>query len=164
MRSGRIRSHLTVDFPARDLVGATSLQLRADRHPTENMLNRLWANLIGRIGGPMTFRLVVQPAVASFFAIRGGIKDAREGRRPHAWVILTDSARRKDLLRESWQDVAKVFVAAIIIDLIYQVTELHWFYPEEALIVAALLAILPYLLLRGVTNRIVRHWPYRTEM
>jgi hypothetical protein len=51
------------------------------------------------------------------------------------------------LLRESWQDVAKVFVAAVIIDLIYQIMELRWFYPEEALIVATCLALLPYLLL-----------------
>jgi len=68
------------------------------------------------------------------------------------------------LLRESWQDVAKVFVAAVIIDLIYQIMELRWFYPEEALIVATCLALLPYLLLRGSENCIARHWPQCTKM
>ena len=136
----------------------------ADRRAARNMFVRLWANLVGRIGGPMTFRLVLQPAVALFFAIRGGLKDAREGRRPHAWVILTDATKRKELLRESWQDVAKVFIAAVVIDFIYQVSELHWFYPEEALIVAGLLALLPYLLVRGLTNRIARHWPVGEEI
>jgi hypothetical protein len=129
-----------------------------------NMFARIWANLIGRIGGPMTFRLILQPSVAIFFAIRGGMSDAREGREPHAWAILTESTKRRELLRESWQDVAKVFLAAVIIDFIYQVTELRWFYPEEALIVATCLALLPYLLLRGPANRIARHWPQHPKM
>jgi len=128
------------------------------------MYARICANLIGRIGGPMTFRLILQPSVAIFFAIRGGISDAREGREPHFWAILTDSTARMELLRESWQDVAKVFVAAVIIDLIYQIMELRWFYPEEALIVATCLALLPYLLLRGPANRIARHWPQYRKM
>jgi hypothetical protein len=112
----------------------------------------------------MTFRLILQPSVAIFFAIRGGISDACEGREPHFWAILTDSTGRRDLLRESWQDVAKVFFAAVIIDLIYQIMELRWFYPEEALIVATCLALLPYLLLRGPVNRIARHWPHGREV
>jgi hypothetical protein len=126
----------------------------------EDFIARLSANLIGRIGGPMTFRLILQPSVAIFFAIRGGISDARAGREPHGWAILTDSTKRRELLRESWQDVATVFLAAVIIDLIYQVMEFRWFYPEEALIVATCLALLPYLLLRGPARR----WPYGREM
>ena len=128
------------------------------------MFARIWVNMIGRIGGPMSFRLILQPGVAIFFAIRGGISDAREGLEPHALAILTDPAKRGELLRESWQDVATVFLAAVIIDLIYQVMELRWIYPEEALIVATCLALLPYLLLRGPVNRIARHWPHRREM
>jgi len=62
------------------------------------------------------------------------------------------------LLGETWKDVAKVFLAAIIVDAIYQVLEFRWFYPEEAIIVAILLALLPYLLLRGPANRIRRRW------
>jgi hypothetical protein len=130
----------------------------------ENMFARIMANLIGRIGGPMAFRLILQPTVAILFAIRGGLKDAREGRAPHGWVILTDSTKRKELLRESWADIAKVFLAAVIIDFIYQALELRWFHPEEALIVATCLALLPYLLLRGPVNRIARHWPHGGEM
>jgi len=47
----------------------------------ENMFARASANLIDRIGGPMTFRLFLQPTVAAYFAIRAGLKDARERRR-----------------------------------------------------------------------------------
>ena len=74
------------------------------------------------------------------------------------------NSSRRELLRESWQDIAKVFLAAVIIDLIYQIMELRWFYPEEALIVATCLALLPYLLLRGPINRIARRWPEGRRM
>ena len=38
---------------------------------------RGWENLVGRLGGPMSFRFLMQPAVAIFFAVRAGLKDAR---------------------------------------------------------------------------------------
>jgi hypothetical protein len=50
--------------------------------------------------------------------------------------------------------VGKVFVIAIIIDGIYQYKVLRWFYPLEALSVAAILAFVPYLITRGPVNRI----------
>jgi len=130
----------------------------ADRKAVEAMLARVWANLSGRIGGPLTFRLIVQPTVAALFAIRAGVKDSREGRSPYGWAILSDPAKRGPHLREGWRDVGTVFLVAIAIDFVYQVMELNWFYPEEALIVATLLALFPYLLLRGPANRIARHW------
>jgi hypothetical protein len=59
-------------------------------------------------------------------------------------------------LREGWRQVAKVFVAAIIIDLIYEIVVFRAIYPGQALIVAAILALLPYPLIRGSVNRILR--------
>lgn len=126
-----------------------------------DVLARIAENLAARIGGPLTFRLIIQPMVAAFFAIRAGLKDAQESRVPYGWVILADPVNRRDLLTEGWKDVAKVFAIAVAIDFVYQVTELRWFYPEEALIVAAILALIPYLLLRGPANRIARHWHRR---
>ena len=43
----------------------------------EDFLRRTWEDLIGRIGGPMSFRLILQPAMAIFFAIRDGLKGAQ---------------------------------------------------------------------------------------
>jgi hypothetical protein len=119
---------------------------------------RLWTNLIGRLDGPLTFRLILQPTVAAFLAFHAGWKDAQEGRVPYGWVIFSDPANRRELLLEGWRTVAKVFVVAVIIDFVYQIMEFRWFYPEEAAIVAAILALLPYLVLRGPANRIVRRW------
>ena len=83
--------------------------------------------------------MIVQPAVAAIFAIRAGLRDAREGRAPYGWAVLTDPTNRREFLRDGWKDVAKVFVAAMAIDVVYQIIELRWLYLEEALIVAAVL-------------------------
>ncbi len=122
----------------------------------DELLSRAWDNLIARIGGPMSFRLVLQPAVAVFLAIRAGVHDARDGRAPYFWTILTNPDDRRALLREGWTAVAKVFVAAVVIDVVYQFVVQRWVYPGEALLVAFLLACVPYLLIRGLVNRLVR--------
>jgi hypothetical protein len=41
-------------------------------------------------------------------------------------------------------------------DFIYQLIVLNWIYPFELLLIAVLLAVVPYLLLRGPVNRLVR--------
>src|SRR5687767_2159011 len=122
----------------------------------EEMLTRFWENLGARIGGPLTLRLVLQPTMAILFAVRAGLRDAREGRSPYLWSVVTDPAHRGALLREAWKAVAKVFVIAVVIDAIYQYIAVRWFYPGEALIVAFLLAVVPYVLIRGPVSRISR--------
>lgn len=122
----------------------------------EDLFTRLWENLIGRIGGPMSFRLILQPAMAIFFATRDGLKDARTGRPAYFWSLFTEPAHRRELLHEGWKAVARVFIFALLMDAVYQFIVLHWFYPGEALIVAFILAFLPYLAIRGPVNRIAR--------
>ena len=122
----------------------------------EEMVIRFWENLMGRVGGPMTFRLILQPVMAAIFAIRSGRKDAREGKPAYFWALFTDSAHRRDMLRDGWKSVGKIFVIAIVIDLVYQLIVFRWFYPGEALLVAAILAFIPYLVIRGPVNRISR--------
>jgi len=39
-----------------------------------------WEDLIGRLGGPITLRLILQPTIAVILAIRDGLKDAKAGR------------------------------------------------------------------------------------
>jgi hypothetical protein len=45
---------------------------------------------------------------------------------------------------------------AIVMDAVYQFVSVRWFYPGEALIVAVVLAVLPYLIFRSVVNQILR--------
>jgi hypothetical protein len=130
-------------------------KLRGERAMDE-MLTRMWGDLVGRIGGPMSFRLVLQPLVAIVLAIRAGARDAREGRPLYFWTILTNPGDRRALLESGWKAVVRVFILAVLIDGIYQVLVFRWFYPVEALVVAFLLACVPYLAIRGPVNRLLR--------
>ncbi len=120
------------------------------------MLARACANLIGRVGGRLTLRLLLQPTVAAFFAIRAGLRDAQAGRAPYGMLVFNDRFKRRYLLREAWDEIGKVFIAALVIDIVYQLIEFRWIYPGEAVIVASGLAVVPYLLFRGTANRIAR--------
>lgn len=122
----------------------------------KEMLARWWLELVGRIDGPMAFRFILQPLAASIIAIRAGLKDAREGRPPYFWSIFYNPIQRRETIREGWKHIAKVFIAAIVIDSIYQIVVFRWFYPLQTLIVAIVLAVLPYLVIRGLVNRIPR--------
>ena len=124
----------------------------------DDYLIRVWNDLVGRISGPMSFRLLLQPTMATIFAIRDGLQDARTRQPPYFYSVFTDANHRSSLLREGWHSVAKVFILAIVLDCVYQFIVLRWIYPVEALIVAFQLAIVPYLLLRGIVNRIARRF------
>jgi hypothetical protein len=58
------------------------------------------------------------------------------------------------LLREGWGDVGRLFVVAIVIDVIYQLMVFRTVYPGQSLIVAAVLAFPTYFIGRGLANRI----------
>ena len=120
----------------------------------DEIVTRLFGNLIGRIHGPMNFRLIFQPLMAIVFAIRDGRKDAHDGRLPYFWALFTERGHRLALLRHGWEAVGKVFVIALILDAVYQFLTVRWFYPGEAVVTAFVLAIVPYLLLRGLVNRL----------
>ena len=122
----------------------------------DDIFNWAWNNLVGRIDGPLKFRLVLQPVMAMIFATRDGLKDAREGRVPYFWAILREPRRSGRLIREGWRAVMKVFILTVVMDLIYQYLVLGWLYPVAALFVALMLAFLPYLVIRGMVNRIAR--------
>jgi hypothetical protein len=128
----------------------------------EDMLARVSEHLGGRIGGPLTFRFVLQPLMAALLAVRAGLLDAKAGRPPYFWTILTNPAGRRELLREGWKAVFRIFVLAVVVDTVYQVMVFRWIYPLELLLVSFLLACVPYLLIRGPVNRIavaLRHHP-----
>jgi hypothetical protein len=124
----------------------------------DEILRRVWENLIGRTTGPINLRLLVQPSVAIFFAVRSGLKDAREGRPAFLWGVLFKPGHRDELLNQGWKDVGKVFVIAMVLDAIYQLIVHRGAYVLEMLITATVLAIVPYLLVRGPVNRIARRF------
>ena len=61
---------------------------------------------------------------------------------------MFDRAQRSASLQEGVATIGKIFLVAIALDAIYQIIEFNAFYPTEALIIAALLAFIPYLIVR----------------
>ncbi len=117
---------------------------------------RIASQLAARVSGPMKFRLVLQPAMAAFFAIRSGLADARAGKPPYFWTLLSDPAQRMDMLKDGWKSVGRVIILALVLDVVYQIIVLRFVYIGEAFIVAFVLAIFPYLILRGLVTRLAR--------
>jgi hypothetical protein len=122
----------------------------------DHTIARIVENLVVRVTGPMKFRIALQPAMATLFAIRDGLRDARECKAPYFWGLFTNKGEREAMVKSGWKSVGKVFVIAIVIDVVYQIIAHRWVYPGEAVLVAVILAIVPYLLIRGPVNRIAR--------
>ncbi len=121
-----------------------------------DLIVRVVQHLGERLDGPMHLRFFLQPAMSTLFAARDGIRDAKAENPAYLWTVWSDKVQRRELLLNGWKGVGKVFLIAILLDAIYQIMEFRTFYPGEALITAFLLALLPYILLRGPINRIAR--------
>ena len=120
----------------------------------DDTLMRIANDLAARVSGPMKFRLVLQPLMAAFFAIRSGLADARAGKPPYFWSLVSDPAHRADRIKDGWASVGRVFVLAVALDVVYQIIVSRFVYVGEAIIVAFILAIAPYLILRGLVTRL----------
>ena len=118
---------------------------------------RWWADqLVGRLSGPLNFRLVVMPTVVTLLALRADWKDAREGRPAFLGAFITDPIERRRLFRLALKDIGRVFIVAIVLDTAYQLIVYRWVYPGQVLLVAVVCAIVPYVLVRGPITRTVR--------
>jgi hypothetical protein len=122
----------------------------------DSMWMRIASDLIARVSGPMKFRLVLQPCMAAFFAISSGLADAKAGKPPYFWTIVSNPTARREMIKDGWKSVGKVFILAVVLDVVYQIIEIRFVYPGEAIIVAFILAIVPYLILRGLATRLAR--------
>jgi len=122
----------------------------------QEILTRFWDQLIAQPSGPLAFRLILQPLMATILAVLDGMKDARVGRPPFFRTIVNDPSQRGAYLREGLKRVSRVIIFAFVMDAIYQVIVFRRFYLGEALVTVFVLAVLPYLLIRGPVDRIAR--------
>ena len=93
----------------------------------QETLTRVWDQLIAQPSGPLAFRF-----------------------------IWSDPSQRPAYLREGLKRLSRVIVFALVMDAIYQVMVLRRFYLGEALVTVFVLAVLPYVLIRGPVRRIAR--------
>jgi len=121
-----------------------------------DFLEQSWDMLIGRSTGPLTPRLILQPTMAVFFAIRAGLQDAHVGLTPYLQSLATEPERRAAQVRQGWAHVRNVFLIALGLDVVYQLIVFRWVYPLQAVIVAVALAIVPYVIVRGIVTRVAR--------
>src|SRR5262245_14582515 len=112
----------------------------------EEFLARAWDQLIGRTSGPMRLRFLLQPAMATILAVRAERRDEARHAPP------------RSLVRSARHDVGQLAVFAFSLDTVYQVAVFRAFHPIQALIVTALLALAPYILIRGPIARVARRW------
>jgi hypothetical protein len=119
-------------------------------------LNGFFHDFLGRFDGPLHFRLYMQPLMAVLLAWRDGREDARAGRSAFGWTLLTDPAQRSYLVHSGWKGIWRVFLLAYGLDVVYQLIVWHGLKLFQASLVAILLAVLPYALLRGPCNRLLR--------
>ncbi|MFO1130888.1 MAG: hypothetical protein U1E16_02560 [Hyphomicrobiales bacterium] len=120
--------------------------------------DRIFTSIAERPGGPMTFRFILQPVMATILAAIDGFRDARSGAPPYFWSLVTGSTARGDRLFDGIIATSRVILLGLVMDVAYQLIEFGTLYPGEAAIVAVLLAFLPYLLLRGPFERLARLW------
>ena len=130
----------------------------------QGMLDRIWENLVIRPSGPFGFRFFLQPGMAIIAAIHDGVRDAQMGRSPYFWTVLTNRAERASRLREGLKATSRILALGLVMDTAYQLIVFKTFYPLEAIIVALLLAFVPYLLLRGPVARVARWWGTRSPL
>jgi hypothetical protein len=122
-----------------------------------DLLPPFWDELLARTDGPLQFRFILQPVMASLLAIRDGYRDAAGGRTPYLQDILRNPAGRAERLKEGFQAVTRVILLGIAMDAAYQFSVIKAFRPLEMVTVVLLLAFVPYLLMRGPARRVI-HW------
>ena len=124
----------------------------------EDTLARIWEHLVGRLTGPLTFRVLLQPTMSTLFAVRDGLRDARARQPPFLWTILGSSDDRRRLIRDGLLAIGKLILMALVVDFVYQLVVFRRLYPVEAIDVAFLLAVVPYFVIRGPVNRLGSQW------
>ena len=125
---------------------------------------RIWGHLLSRPGDEtLALRFILQPTMSTIFAVRDGIRDARTGKSPYFWTIFSDPEQRRERLREGAIATSKILLIAIILDVAYQYIVYKTVFPVETVLVALLLAFIPYFALRGPVARIARGYFARSS-
>ena len=108
----------------------------------------------GMFGGNFQLRLILQPLAALILGVRYGLRDARTGRAPFVAAMANDKVNRAAYFQRSLRDAIVPISVAVVIDFILQYLNNHQIRPLGAIVVAALLVYVPFVIIRGITNRV----------
>lgn len=115
-----------------------------------------WETLQAMLGGPGHLRFIIQPLVALLLGLRDGRLDAEAGRPPYLLSVLRDRSHRRERLGQALRAVTKPLVVALTMDALLQYYVVGRIRPLMVLLVGSLLIALPYVLMRGLSNRLLR--------
>jgi hypothetical protein len=116
-----------------------------------------WEGMIRELtSGQGQFRLLLLPAVALVVGVRAGIADAREGYAPFGRRLREANEPRTQLMKDAVKRALNPLALAVILDVILQRLTLGYVRPLAAVIVAAVLAWIPFVIVRGIMNRLWR--------
>ena len=93
------------------------------------------------------------PLMAFTLAVIDGLKDAKSGNPPYLWAVFTHRGHRLETIKHGWKSIGRVFLFALVLDFVYEIVGQPAVYPDEAIVVAIILAIVPYAFLRGLVTR-----------
>jgi hypothetical protein len=79
---------------------------------------RIWHDLVARPDAPMRFRFILQPLMVAIVAIRHGLNDARTGRSPYFWTMLSNPRERAQRLNEGLNATARIILLGLVMDAI----------------------------------------------
>ena len=113
-------------------------------------------NLVERLNGPFSLRLLLQPTMALLFAIRDGRKDAATDSAPYLTALMGEKGERRQTLASAWASLSKVMVMAFVLDCAFQFATGGSVRLVEAVLMSGFLCAVPYTLMRGPAARLAK--------
>src|SRR5439155_371911 len=109
-----------------------------------------------RLTGPGRLRFILQPLTAIVLGIRSGLADARAGRPPYLYGVLSHPDLRRQLMTSTLESVANLLLLGILLDAVAQWLILGVSHAGAALVVGPVLIVTPYTVARALANRAAR--------
>jgi hypothetical protein len=125
-------------------------------------MNEIFSYLQSAITGPGRFRFVVQPLVAILLGIRDGRIDVRLGLPAYGLQVVRAGLGRSRILKQGVRQIIVPLCIGFLLDVIIRAIMGYGFRPVASALVGIFLIGLPYILARGITNRVTARQPGRT--
>jgi hypothetical protein len=111
--------------------------------------------IVARVVGPMSFRFIMQPAIAVLLGIRDGRLDAKAGTPPYIFDLVFKPEDRHRAISSALQSLLTPVIVGTVLDAIAQFLIFQRIHLLPALLVGAFVMGVPYSLARGISNRVI---------
>lgn len=105
--------------------------------------------------GPGRLRFFLQPVLAILLGIRDGVRDAKDGRPPYVWSVLTGTDRKQQL-KHGLKQIAVPWAVGFGLSLVFQYVIRRVVHVGIAALFGAVFIAIPYMAARALSNRVYR--------